>query len=186
MLDDDKGNPSDMDAVLAYRNLLAAEDHLDELYARATTSEDKCNLEAMLEDTIALREVVMPKEANPIYHCLVKHYATAYEAAREVWKDTRTAGAWWAKTDAYNLLITALEMLWGRKIITCERCDYAGAGQSLGPVPGHGQSRDSVPTVSLGGGLGIQSLPDSGAHEYAASTSGSTTSKSQGESFTKH
>lgn len=154
------GNPSDMDAVLAYRNLLAAEDHLDELIFRATSSEEKFILRAMLADTVNLRDEIMPAEADSTKHCLVKHYAIAYEAIRERWKDLLTDELYWAKRHAYDLLVNALEMLWGRSIITCERCDYERKNnRNTGDATPDGLTRESVQTTGTDREPSIQGVP---------------------------
>lgn len=168
-------HPSDMDAVLAYRNLLAAEDHLDELIFRAVDSEEKFTLRAMLADTINLRDEIMPAEHDPTKHCLVKHYAIAYEAIRERWKDLMTDELYWTKRHAYDLLINALEMLWGRQIITCERCDYerTARGNTERTAP-NGQPRGAIQTTGVDREPSVQSV--SGARQ---SGSGADSSEPQ-------
>lgn len=156
---------SDTDAVLAYRNFLAAEDHLDELIYHATSREEELRLKQMEHDTIFLRDSIMPPEVDSTKHCLVKHYATAYEAVRERWKALQTEELYWHKRLAYELLTDALEMLWGRKINICERCydgnNTDGGGHSRDEAR-HGQSREPIQTVSLGGGLSLSSLQEAG------------------------
>lgn len=147
------GDPSDMDAVMAYRNYLAAEDHLDELIHRATTSEEKRDLEAMLDETIYIRDNIMPAESDATKHCLVKHYAAGYEGVRERWKDKRTEELYYLKKHAYDLLINALEMVWGRKIITCERCDYDRNRTEIQTPSGSGS--DTVGGIERGQSTGL-------------------------------
>lgn len=184
MYDKDKGHPSDMDAVLAYRNYLAAEDHLDELIVRATTSQERIALEAMLDLTIELRDEIMPAEADPTKHCLVKHYAAGYEAVRERWKALRTEELYWAKKHAYDLLIDALEMLWDRTIITCERCNYdkrnsSSDGGDTGAGDEPRQSRDAVQSTSSSREPGILSVQTTNTGRTYVSGSGSDTSESE-------
>lgn len=113
---------ADMDRVLIYKNLLAAEDHLKELIDGAEGYEEKILLEGDLDSTIWLRDRVMPKEVNPKHHCLVKHYAAAYEAACEVWKVTKSDSDYSNMMLLRALLNAHLEQLWGRKLINCKRC----------------------------------------------------------------
>ena len=111
----------DMDRLMVYRNLLAAEDHLDELYSKATV--DECMfLDGIKNETEAARDMVMPKEINKEFHCLVKHYAAAYEGAREVYKVTKSTEDSAVVDMTRGLLNACLEKLWGRKLVTCERC----------------------------------------------------------------
>lgn len=171
---------SDMDAVMAYRNYLAAEDHLEELIRHASTSEEKAKLEQMEADTIYLRDHVMPPEADSFKHCLVKHYSAAYEGMREKWKANRTEELREQKQIAYDLLIDALEMLWGRKINVCERCTHgdernsASSGTDTEGGTGHGQPRGSVQTASSSGICLIPSLQETGAMGSEISVSGGT------------
>lgn len=162
------GRSSDMDAVMSYRHYLAAEDHLDELIFRATTSQEKAALKAMQDDVIYLRDHIMPPEADPLKHCLVKHFAAGYEGARERWKDIQDEETYYNKKIAYDLLIDALEMLWERKIITCERCNYgrnetgiyttSGSGDDSLRGAEYGQSRGTISTISENREPGIQSV----------------------------
>lgn len=154
------GDPSDMDAVMAYRNYLAAEDHLDELIHRATSSEEKRKLEAMLDETIHIRDNIMPKEHDPTRHCIVKHFSAGYEGVRERWKDKRTEELYYLKRQAYDLLIDALEMVWGRKIITCERCDYERtSSRDTGDATSDGITRGTIQAVSADREPSVQSVP---------------------------
>lgn len=175
------GHPSDMDAVMAYRNYLAAEDHLDELIFRAPTTEEKFILEAMQEETIWLRDQIMPAEADPMKHCLVKHYAAAYEGVRERWKDLKTEQLFYAKKHAFELLINALEMLWDRHIITCERCDYERtARRDTEQATSDGKSRPIVYSVGLDREPSIQGV--SGTRESGSGTDSSELEAYSGES----
>lgn len=170
------GNSSDMDAVMAYQNLLAAENHLDELIFRASDSEERFTLRAMLAETINLRDEIMPAEQDPTKHCLVKHYAAAYEGLRERWKDLRTDEAYLDKQHAYDLLVSSLEMLWGRSIITCERCDYERTiRRDTKSTFDDGEPRGAIQAVSDNREPSIQGVPE-------ARTSGSRVSSSQPES----
>lgn len=112
----------DLDRLLAYRNFLAAEDHLDELIGGAHTSEEETFLTGVKNEIEYLRDDIMPREVNKDFHCVVKHVATAYEACREVAKATHEELDIARAKAVRSLLITLLEKLWGRKVITCERC----------------------------------------------------------------
>ena len=112
----------DLDRLLAYRNFLAAEDHLDELLCSPASMEDKNFLTGIKNEVEYLRDDVMPKETNKDYHCVVKHLSAAYEACREVAKATHDELDINRANACRGLLTTVLERLWGRKIITCERC----------------------------------------------------------------
>lgn len=112
----------DLDRLLAYRNFLAAEDHLDELLYSPASSEEQSFLTGLKNEIEYLRDDVMPKETNKDYHCVVKHLSTAYEACREVAKATHDELDINRANACRGLLNTVLEKLWGRKIITCERC----------------------------------------------------------------
>lgn len=116
----------DLDRLLAYRNFLAAEDHLDELLGGASSLEEERFLEGIKNEIEYLRDDVMPKEVNKDFHCVVKHIATAYEACREVAKATHEELDINRARATRDLLITLLEKLWDRKVITCERCKLHG------------------------------------------------------------
>lgn len=188
-MEEKKIDTSDIDAVLAYRNYLAAEDHLDELIFRATTSEERRNLEAMLDEVIYIRDNIMPSENDPTKHCLVKHFAVGYEAVRERWKDKRTEELYYLKKHAFDLLIDALEMVWGRKIITCERCDYGrntnednrNSEANSGTTVEHGQSRLTVSSAGEDREPVIQGVRD--ASVSGAKGSGNDSSLSPGEEY---
>lgn len=125
----------DLDRLLAYRNFLAAEDHLDELLYSPATSEEQAFLTGLKNEIEYLRDDVMPKEVNKDFHCVVKHLSTAYEACREVAKATHDELDINRANACRGLLNTVLEKLWGRKITICERCkdgriQEEGAGDS--------------------------------------------------------
>lgn len=111
----------DLDRLLAYRNFLAAEDHLDELIGGIHSQEEGNFLMGIKNEIEFLRDDVMPKEVDKDYHCVVKHVATAYEACREVAKATHDELDINRARATRDLLIGLLEKLWGRRIITCER-----------------------------------------------------------------
>lgn len=140
---------SDMDALLTYRNLLAAEDHLDELSSRATSRAERDEIDDMLSAVINIRDMAMPAEANADWHCTVKHLSTAYEGARERWKATRSDNDYNVKHATYELLIRALENLWQRKVNKCERCNH-GEGQD---------ARDDGGDTAGSAGLGLTREP---------------------------
>lgn len=112
----------DLDRLLAYRNFLAAEDHLDELIGGAHTSEEEAFLTGVKNEIEYLRDDIMPREVNKDFHCVVKHVATAYEACREVAKATHEELDITRAKAVRELLVALLEKLWGRKVIICERC----------------------------------------------------------------
>lgn len=111
-----------LDRLLAYRNFLAAEDHLEELYYDAASEDEQKFLEGIKNEVEYLRDDVMPAEVDKKYHCLVKHIATAYEACREVSKATHDELDLQRTKATQSLLRQLLERLWDRKVITCERC----------------------------------------------------------------
>lgn len=177
-----KEHQSDMDALLMYRNLLAAEDHLEELDFRAEDSASQATAKGIMYDTITLRDRVMPPEVNPEYHCVVKHLAAAYEASREIWKAKKDLHSWWNKKYAYDLLCDALSELWGRRIMKCERCtngderNTESSGEHTSGGVEHGEPRDLIQTVSLSGGLSLHN-----SEETSGSWDG--TSRSRGEAI---
>jgi len=116
----------DLDRLLAYRNFLAAEDHLDELLGGLASTEDEAFITGIKNEIEYLRDDVMPKEVNKDFHCVVKHIATAYEACREVAKATHEELDITRAKACRELLVTLLEKLWGREVITCERCKLHG------------------------------------------------------------
>lgn len=143
----------DLDRLLAYRNFLAAEDHLDELIGGIHSKEEGSFLMGIKNEIEYLRDDVMPKEVNKDYHCVVKHVATAYEACREVAKATHDELDINRARATRELLIGLLERLWGRRIITCERCKDAArrvqaesAGDSA-ETTDDGLTRDGVQRV---------------------------------------
>ena len=112
----------DLDRLLAYRNFLAAEDHLDELLYAPGTKEQEVFLTGLKNEIEYLRDDVMPKETDKDFHCIAKHLSLAYEACREVAKATHDELDINRANACRGLLTTVLEKLWGRKVITCERC----------------------------------------------------------------
>lgn len=111
-----------MDRMLAYRNILCAEDHLDELILAATNLkelEELSNYKVALE---GVRSKIGFAEEDERFHCLNKHLAVAYEAAREVAKETRSS----EDKELASLLGSyskwALEKLIGSHIEFCGRC----------------------------------------------------------------
>ena len=119
----------DLDRLLAYRNFLAAEDHLDELLYSPASSEEQTFLTGLKNEIEYLRDDVMPKEVNKDFHCVVKHLSTAYEACREVAKATHDELDINRANACRGLLNTVLEKLWGREITKCERCKLYGGIQ---------------------------------------------------------
>lgn len=143
-----------MDRVLAYRNFLAAEDHLDELLSQATSSDERAILNGIKWNIIYLRDDVMPKEVDKRFHCLVKHLATAYEACREVAKATNDELDVQRAETCQLLLTQALERLWGRKITTCERCgvkETDGRVQEESSGDSTGSTDDGLTRISVQG-----------------------------------
>lgn len=110
-----------MDRLLAYRNLLCAEDHIDELRSSADAETLK-KLDTYKHIIEGVRDQVMPPEANADYHCVVKHLSASYEAMREV---AKTSGKDEDDANAIivrDILLEFLELLWGYKPEKCERC----------------------------------------------------------------
>ena len=139
----------DLDRLLAYRNFLAAEDHLDELLYSPASSEEQSFLTGLKNEIEYLRDDVMPKEVNKDFHCVVKHLSTAYEACREVAKATHDELDINRANACRGLLNTVLEKLWGRKITTCERCKDGRIQEE--------SSRDSTEAFADGfAGRGVQ------------------------------
>lgn len=118
----------DLDRLLAYRNFLAAEDHLDELLGGVVSIKEETMFTGIKNEIEYLRDDVMPKEVNKDFHCLVKHIATAYEACREVAKATHDELDINRAKATRDLLTSLLEQLWGRQITKCERCKDATRG----------------------------------------------------------
>lgn len=136
---------SDMDKWFAYRNLLCAEDHVTENLLRAESSEEKSALEGQLQRVVYLRDAIMPPEADSRYHCIVKHLSIAYEALREAYKGSQDPEEGDILSQAYDTVIWALEKLWGRKIITCERC--TGGKDETGRIQEEGRGDATATTV---------------------------------------
>ena len=166
----------DLDRLLAYRNFLAAEDHLDELIGGIHSQEEGNFLMGIKNEIEFLRDDVMPKEVNKDYHCVVKHVATAYEACREVAKATHNELDINRARATRDLLIGLLERLWGRRIITCERCKDAArrvqaesAGDSA-ETTDDGLTRDSIQRV--GDDRVISIFGSEAVHDFRGETDG--------------
>lgn len=147
-----------MDRVLAYRNYLAALDHLDELLYSPETKEKEDFLQGIKNEVTYLCDDVMPSEKDKDYHCLVKHLATAYEACREIAKATQSDLDRYRAESTQRLLYQCLEKLWGCKLINCARCgkkDNESRGiqeESLGSIAStfnSGLTRDTIQGGSL-------------------------------------
>lgn len=111
-----------MDRMLVYRNLLCAEDHLDEIFDAARSSDE---LEMLKNWKIAIEGVRSSlgfKEVDHRYHCLTKHLALAYEAAREVAKATHSESDFETANLLRSYLTMSLERLLCAKIENCARC----------------------------------------------------------------
>lgn len=114
--------PETMDRLLAYRNLLCAEDHLDEIMDSATSSDELQDLKNLKIAIEGVRSTVGFKEVEPRYHCLTKHLAVAYEAAREVAKASHSESDFETAGLLRSYLKWSLEHLIGAKIENCGRC----------------------------------------------------------------
>ena len=120
----DRLAPSEtMDRLLVYRNLLCAEDHLDEIRDSAVSSDEVAEIDNIKFATEDLRSDTGFIEANSRYHCLVKHYSAAYEGAREVAKATHSESDREKARLTRSLLLWALEKLIGAKVKNCGRCE---------------------------------------------------------------
>ena len=135
-----------MDRYLAYRNLLACEDHLQELLMGPESSDEGKFLRGTLYEVRYLRDDVIPKEKNKRYHCLVKHLSAAYEAAQEVAKATQEDLDEARAKALRSLLYSVIEKCLDRKVVICERC---GAKENDGRLQTEG-SRDSAETIDDG------------------------------------
>ena len=111
-----------MDRLLAYRNLLCAEDHLDEIIDSAHTSGEADSLKNLRIAIEGIRSNLGFIEVDPRYHCLTKHLATAYEAAREVAKATHSESDRATADLLRTYLRVSLEKLIGAPIENCGRC----------------------------------------------------------------
>lgn len=119
----DKIAPSEtMDRLLVYRNLLCAEDHIDEILDSARSSDELQDLKNYKLAIEGVRSTLGFVEVDSRYHCLTKHLAVAYEAAREVAKATHSE----SDRETANLLRSysrwSLEKLIGAPIENCGRC----------------------------------------------------------------
>lgn len=119
-----------VDRLLMYRNLLCAEDHLDEMIAMARTADESSwfkDLKTVIEN---IRSDVGFVEEDKRYHCLTKHLSVAYEAAREVAKATHSESDF-ARAELLRLyMLFSLERLLGAKVNNCSRCGMTGEEQS--------------------------------------------------------
>lgn len=150
-----------MDRVLAYRNFLAAEDHLDELMDTVSSSSEKQLLDGLKCEIEHIRDGVMPAETKSEFHCVVKHLSAAYEACREIAKTTHGDDDKERVAAVRHILIAFLEMLWDRKIITCERCGADGIQTSIGTnnegASSNGEPAGAIQSVGDGGVTSIRS-----------------------------
>lgn len=111
-----------MDRLLVYRNLLCAEDHIDEIMDSATSSAELQELKNWKTAIEGIRSSLGFIEEEPRYHCLTKHLAVAYEAAREVAKATHSESDFERATLLRSYLKWSLEKLIGAPIENCGRC----------------------------------------------------------------
>lgn len=143
-----------MDRALAYRNMLAAEDHILELLQEADI-DDSLYLRGFLLELRSVRDRVMkPVEKDSRYHCLVKHLCTAYEACVEVAKATGDSNDEILVSIVDEMVREALERLSGRNITYCERCRSNGGLQeestgSTSESDEHAVSRGDVQGISV-------------------------------------
>lgn len=120
---------AEMDLVLAYKNLLAAEDHLREIMQGGIQSKDFEFFDDLLKRLEDLRSSIMPQEVDPRFHCITKHLCSASIALDEVAKNYHGKGdsVSEAKYALYSergrrLLNDVLGQLWGHDIENCGRC----------------------------------------------------------------
>lgn len=119
----DKVAPNEtMDRLLIYRNLLCAEDHIDEITDSATSSTELLELKNRKVALENIRSNLGFVEEEPRYHCLTKHLAVAYEAAREVAKATKSESDLETANLLRSFLKWSLEKLIGAPIENCGRC----------------------------------------------------------------
>lgn len=135
----------EMDRLLVYRNLLAAEDHCDEIIYGDKDMDTKYFVEGIKSETEVARDMIMPKEENKDFHCLVKHYAAAYEAAREVFKISKKDEDRIVMMMCHDILSACLERLWGHKLVTCDRCGAKEEDGSVGIQKEDSGSSTSTP-----------------------------------------
>lgn len=136
-----------MDRMLVYRNLLCAEDHIDEIFDAARSSDEVEMLRNWKTAIEGVRSSLGFKEVDHRYHCLTKHLALAYEAAREVAKATHSESDFETARLLRSYLVMSLERLLGAKIENCARCKEK-----------HEQRNENEQTV--GGRASIQSDTD--------------------------
>lgn len=119
----DKIAPNEtMDRLLVYRNLLCAEDHIDEIMDSATSQAELQDLKNYKLAIEGVRSSLGFVEEEPRYHCLTKHLAVAYEAAREVAKATHSESDLETANLLRSYLRWSLEKLIGAPIENCGRC----------------------------------------------------------------
>lgn len=111
-----------MDRLLVYRNLLCAEDHIDEIMDSVTSSNELQELKNYKTAIEGVRSNLGFIEEDSRYHCLTKHLAIAYEAAREVAKATHSESDLETATVLRSYLKWSLEKLIGAPIKNCGRC----------------------------------------------------------------
>jgi hypothetical protein len=111
-----------MDRVLIYRNLLCAEDHIDEVSDSVASMQELEYLKDMKRAIESIRSTLGFDEVDSRYHCLTKHLAVAYEAAREVAKVTHNESDFERAALLRNYLKISLEHLLMKKIVNCGRC----------------------------------------------------------------
>lgn len=111
------------DRLVVYRNLLLAEDHLEEMLDTAQTKEELEWMENVLKAIQGFRSAyVRGKEKDDRFHCLMKHMAAAYEASREVEKISGDAQDR-AHRDAFRQIYRMVaERVYGGKVNLCARC----------------------------------------------------------------
>lgn len=114
----------ELDAVLAYKNLLALEDHLMEFHGTAEEEADVAEILMFVRD---LRDRVMPEESDKRFHCATKHALAALVALEEIEKAIDVIEG--DRTIAHDNLRAmreiaswSLEKLWGHELENCKRC----------------------------------------------------------------
>lgn len=133
-----------MDRLLIYRNLLAAEDHLDEMRLASTSNEELDWFQFEKQGLENIRDQVMPEEADSRFHCYVKHLSVAYEAAREVAKATHSDSDLELAEMIRYYLRRALEKLWDAEVEVCGRCKGDLDEQSRVQTEDRGSSSSTI------------------------------------------
>lgn len=144
-----------MDRVLIYRNLLCAEDHIDEVSDSVTSMQELEYLKDMKLAIESVRSTLGFDEVDRRYHCLTKHLAVAYEAAREVAKVTHNESDFERAALLRNYLRISLEHLLMKKIVNCGRCKekYEQHNTSTQDDSGRGKlESDEISRPSVDGG----------------------------------